>query len=92
MKNTFELNGKLYVKKEQSRPIFSRKMGMLMAMAQISSGLMYGGSNEPERPKVNLIEEYGLIEQKKSKLSKSQRDWVVSQFKKYYQEITNENI
>lgn len=33
-----------------------------------------------ERPNINLIEEYELIQQKKSKLSRSDRDWVEYQF------------
>lgn len=43
----------------------------------------------PERPNIDIVYEYGLIQQKKSKLSLSQRKWVISQFNKNYELIIN---
>lgn len=37
-----------------------------------------------EKPKVNIIQEFELIQQKKSKLSRSEREWVIKQFNKRF--------
>jgi hypothetical protein len=53
-------------------------------------GMMSGMTTKtPERPNIDIVYEYGLIQQKKSKLSLSQRKWVISQFNKNYELIIN---
>ena len=37
---------------------------------------------------VNIVEEFRLIQEKKSKLSKAQRDSVVYQFNRYYEMVS----
>jgi hypothetical protein len=59
-------------------------MGMMM-MAEMAMPGYYGGvKKQREMPHVNIIEEYGLIQQKKSNLSRSQRDWVVHTFERNF--------
>lgn len=81
---TFEINGVKYQRKPEIKPKqYSRTMSKVLAMSMMASamcpdmgyGMGYGG-NEPERPNVDIIKEYELIQQKKSMLSKSNRDWV----------------
>ena len=59
-------------------------MGMMM-MAEMAMPGYYGGvKKHKERPDVNIIEEYGLIQQKKSNLTRSQREWVISVFEQNF--------
>jgi hypothetical protein len=41
-----------------------------------------------KRPNLDIVKEYALIQQKKSLLTKSQRDWVVFQFESKYELVT----
>lgn len=81
-----EINGIKYIPKEQVRIKGSSKMATFLAM-----GMMLGGGifaeKEKERPVVDIIKEYGLIQLKKSNLSRSQRDWVVWEFERNYTKI-----
>jgi len=96
MENAVEVNGKLYQKRERKTPSYLKSRSVLTVMAMVSlfgvQGSCVGGGGG-ERPNVDIVKEYGLIELKKSNLSRSQRDWVVSQFKRNYEEIneTNDN-
>lgn len=49
-------------------------------------GLGGSGYNRP-LPDVDLVEEFGLIEQKKSKLSRWERDQVVRMFNQNYKKV-----
>lgn len=88
-----EINGIKYQQKEQpKRKPMSKLMMSLMVMAEMANSFgmygQYGKSNQQkETPKVDLIKEYELIQQKKSNLSKSQRDWVVWQFEKNFERV-----
>lgn len=95
-----EINGVKYRSKEATegkskRLPMSKTMMSLMVMAGMAQSFgMYGEvgtkeKKEKETPDVNIIKEYGLIQQKKSRLSKSQRDWVVWQFEKNFERITS---
>lgn len=77
--NIVEVNGIKYTQKEQPK---KRLNPMIM-------GMIYGGLNfiNKERPKVDIVKEYGLIQEKKSNLSRSNRDWVVSQFEKNFTKL-----
>lgn len=91
MEQSFELNGKSYqpIVRETKSNLMKSKMGSKVFSLMMAYGMMGGfsGGNEPQRPDVDIVEEYGLIELKKSTLSKSQRDWVAYQFKKNFKEI-----
>ena len=89
----FEINGKTYekiVKDPQQKKSHgsSRMMSMLMPYMMMAS-MMYGGGSakEKSRPDVDIVEEFALIQQKKSKLSKSERDWVEKMFHKNFKEV-----
>jgi GTPase SAR1 family protein len=82
-KNWIEVEGVKY--REIEKPKVNGRIAQIMLMAQMMGG--YGESREPQRPDVDIISEYKLIQQKKSNLSRSQRDWVVSQFHSRYEEI-----
>lgn len=76
-----EINGIKYQSIEKpKRPKMSGKLASIMAMAQMFGGYEIGSKKDPERPQVDIVKEYELIQNKKSLLSKNQRDWVVYQF------------
>jgi len=86
--NTIEVNGVLYEPVPKKTSDHSSKMvKMLMASAMMSSYLMGGRDHKKPTPDVNIIDEFGLIQNKKSKLSRSEREWVVYQFHKNYREV-----
>lgn len=87
--NTIEINGITYQQKEQpKRKPMSKTLMSLMLMAEMSYGMYGGGNKHKETPKVNIVKEYGLIQQKKSNLSKSERDWVVWQFERNFERVS----
>jgi len=82
----FEINGERYSEIEHPTSRRTPKMLMMASMMMAMSGI--GGSNYSRpMPQVNLVEEYKLILEKKSKLSRWERDMVVSQFKRKYTKI-----
>ncbi len=90
MENKIEIEGKIYeqiTQKSSTNGVSIKMLGML-AMAEAMHNLSFGGSNySRQRPSVNIIEEFRLIQQKKSKLSRSDRDWVIRQFNRNFREI-----
>jgi len=91
-----EINGTKYIERQAEKPNsrLGGKMGLLLGMAAMFGGMMgdmMGDIKEPERPDVNIVEEYKLIQQKKSQLSRSQRDWVEYTFNKHFKEYTKED-
>lgn len=78
-----EINGIKYRKKEIKKP--SKNFIRLVSMAQMFSGLKLQNSNIQG---VNIVEEFKLIQEKKSKLSKAQRDSVVYQFNRSYEMVS----
>lgn len=87
MVNIVEVNGVQYSQNEQPerKRGVSSKMMTILAMGMAMGGDMgMGGGYTRKRPKVDIVEEYGLIQQKKSKLSKNDRDWVVYTFEQNY--------
>lgn len=83
MKEIIEINGIKYRKKEPKK--LSKSFIKLVSMAQIFGGLKLPNNNIEE---INIVEEFKLIQEKKSKLSKRQRDSVVYQFNSYYEIVT----
>lgn len=87
MPNIVDVNGVKYVLKEEKKPRtqLSPTLTALAMMAGSFGNYSFGNSNkEPERPRVDIVKEYGLIQLKKSCLSKSQRDWVVYEFERNF--------
>jgi len=79
-----KINGIKYRPKEQpKRKQMSKTFMTMMVMAE----MYYGRSKQKENSKVDIIKEYELIQQKKSNLSKSGRDWVVWQFEKNFERV-----
>lgn len=95
---SFDLNGVRYapIKKEQRKhKHVSSKLGGIMAMASMIympyMNDLYGyGESKYERKLpdgTDIIKEYGLIQNKQSKLSKWERDMVVRIFEKNYYRV-----
>lgn len=89
-----EINGLTYRAKEQERQqtagkTLPRGLMSLMLMGMMLESQVSLGSPKKEKsaPKVNIIEEYKLIMEKKSTLSKRDRDYVVEMFNKNYELI-----
>lgn len=88
-----EMNGLKYRQKEQNNQETTRKSRMsvmLMGMAMMfgAQGSIGTSKRQRETPKVNIVEEFKLIQEKKSKLSRKDRDWVVFQFNRYYEIVS----
>ena len=84
----FLVNGVKYTRKERKQISPSKSNAMKkMLPFMMMAGMMDGGwgIKELERPNVDIIEEYGKIQLKKSNLSSRQRQWVVNQFESKYQ-------
>lgn len=75
-----EINGLKYRQKETKKP--SKNFVKLVSMAQIFGGLKLPNSNIQG---INIVEEFKLIQEKKSKLSKTQRDSVIFQFNRNFE-------
>jgi hypothetical protein len=81
-----KINGIEYELREQ--PKQSRSSSKLLMRAAVFGGLGgYGNDYIRERPDVNLEEEFELIQNKQSKLSRSDREWVVATFNRKYKQI-----
>ena len=84
-----EINGIRYAEIEkQPKQQMSSSMARVVVMATMF-GAMGGNevSKTRERPSVDLIKEFELIQQKKSKLPRNDRDWVVFQFNKRFKQL-----
>ena len=85
--DTLLINGIRYKKKEINKPEGRRGLLtalMTNAMAYVNPYSLNDPPVERKRPTVNIEKEFELIGQKKSTLSRSDRDWVVHQFNKIY--------
>lgn len=92
MNEIIEVNGIKYISKEQKQPKMSKSLLSLFAMGMMMGGNIFGGTKEPKKPNVDIVKEYGLIQNKKSTLTRSQRDWVVWQFEKTFTKITKKTL
>jgi hypothetical protein len=90
--NIITINGINYkpVDKQPSRKT-SRAFMRIAAISLMFGGMPSLGSNK-QRPNVNIVEEYKLIQNKQSKLSKNDRDWVCRCFESNYEIIKENNI
>ena len=80
MEIEIEINGLKYRQKETKKQ--SKNFVKLVSMAQIFGGLKLPNSNIQG---INIVEEFKLIQEKKSKLSKTQRDSVIFQFNRNFE-------
>lgn len=79
-----EIDGVEYRKKEQKQFSGSRNFGKMMLMAQ-----MFSGMSMPKQKDlgVNIVGEFRLIQEKKSLLSRADRDLVVRRFNNAYEKV-----
>ena len=78
-----EINGIKYKQKETKKP--SKSFVKLISVAQIFGGLKLPNDNIQG---VNIVDEYRLIQEKRSKLSRAQRDSVIYQFNRSYEMVS----
>lgn len=85
---TFEVNGVKFQKRKlpTKRPI-SKPMRAILIMAMAMGVLDSNTKKSKEISDIDIIREYELIQKKKSTLSRSQRDWVVDQFERRFEEV-----
>lgn len=90
MPNIIEINGERYVENEKERPKNTGRMSAILAMSLAMGGGFtdFGSKTKATMPRVNIANEYALIQQKKSNLSRSQRDWVEYQFHQNFTKIS----
>ncbi len=80
-----EINGKQYEERPKKA---SPKMSNWMAATILLAGGMSGVFKEnKEFSNIDIVKEFGLIQQKKSNLTKQKRDWVIYQFNKKFIEL-----
>lgn len=82
----FEIDGVKYREKPQPKINRGSRSQLISLMPFALMAPIYSGGKK-SRPRVNLIEEYKLIQQKKSRLSANNRAWVVAQFKRKYEPV-----
>lgn len=86
-----EINGLKYRQKEQNNQQTARQSRMsVMGMAMMfgTQGSVGTSKRQRETPKVNIVEEFKLIQEKKSKLPRKDREWVVFQFNRHYEMVS----
>lgn len=82
-----EVGGVQYQSVEARKQTGAGMKSLLLMTAALSLASIGGGGYSKPAPNVNIVEEYKLILQKKSKLSKRDRDWVVYQFHRRFKKI-----
>lgn len=83
-----EINGVKYIRRVQPPNKVSRAMSRVMMATMMLSGEMgFGGGYERKRPNVDIVKEYELIQQKKSNLSRNDREWVCSVFESQFTKV-----
>lgn len=87
-----EINGTQYVQKQIQNPYtkFNPIVTKVLMMAMTLGASLSSDKRGPERPEVDIVSEFKLIQKKKSNLSKSQRDWVEMQFHKNFIKISDD--
>lgn len=82
-----EINGVKYKKIEHQSYKMSKTMSKVLMVSAMFGGLDGISGTTRKRPTVDLEKEYGLIQQKKSNLSRNDRDWVIRQFERQYERV-----
>jgi len=81
-----EINGLKYRERElpKRKPI-SKTMTTILTMSAAFGFTDFYDKRSKQMLSVDIVKEYELIQQKKSKLSRSKRDWVVWEFERYFE-------
>ena len=80
-----EINGKQY--EQINHKPTGKGLTKILLAATMLGGSAFGGSKRDNLPDCDIVKEFGLIQQKKSKYSKSVRDRIVGEFNYYFKEI-----
>lgn len=83
--NIIEINGVEYVQRKKEAYRAPGKLASLLSVTSLFGGVPNVGPKTPDLPSgTNLISEYTLIQQKKSKLSRRKRDYIEHLFRCQY--------
>lgn len=85
MSEIIEINGQRYRQVERRQP--PKRASVIRAMASVlalTGEMGFGGTYRRKRPQVDIVQEYGRIQRKESKLSRNDRDWVCQVFKENF--------
>lgn len=84
--NIVDINGVKYIQVDNRSKSYTRNSRVLqmLIMAEMFGGF---GSKKQNTPNVDIVKEYALIQQKKSQLSKRERDYVVYQFERNFTKV-----
>ena len=85
-----EIKGIQYEEIPQPEPkrVNRHTMELMMIASMYYLPFMPRSNPQPrQKIKVDIVKEFELIQDKKSNLSRSQREWVVSQFNKKYRQV-----
>jgi len=87
--NTITINGVEYTEREKSKSATYSIIKMMSVYLAMMSDLTIKQTKSLKgaNPDVNIIWEFELIQQKKSNLQRSQRDWVIREFNKRFKAI-----
>jgi len=84
------ISGERYIEKQKwNKPLSPTVTKVLMMAMAVGGSSIFGSKNGPERPDVDIISEFKLIQEKKSNLSRTQRDWVEMQFHKNFVKLSD---
>ncbi len=83
----FEINGTTYIERPQSPKRYSKSASRMMIATMMLVGEVYSPPKERSLPGVNIKEEYALIQNKKSKLSRRDRNLVEILFAERYRKV-----
>lgn len=88
-KEVFVINGKSYVRKTVPNNQLGIDHFYVKQFEEMQSLIYQGKSSNSNRipPKTNIIKEFGLIQNKQSKFSAKQRELIVKEFNKYFEEV-----
>ena len=98
MSEIIEINGINYIQRKREskkqKPMNSKLFSLLTIGSMISGGIDlnkgYSKTTKTEKTKINdWLEEYKLIQQKKSHLSRSERNSIIRWFEENYSKIKN---
>lgn len=85
IENTVSVNGIKYKQNEpEQKSRMSSRLLALTSIAKAVSGMGMPSIHERKRPSVDIVKEFELIQNKKSNLSKNDRDWVEYMFHRNY--------
>ena len=82
-KETVNINGVEYARTTAEPKAISPNVERSISLAAKTYGRQY----ERNRPNVDIVEEFKLVQDKKSKLGRSDRDWVENTFHKMFKKV-----